>query len=505
MSEQPSPPFMITHPDVHIPFELNNAPTPGATAFSNLILLVNDYLVRQNPPLPVLPGTSPNTDSDALPEDPEGVQMNVGNALFPSENSAPSTSSSVMPGSKHNNKHQNSQNLCTICKMEEVTVSHFGVDVCTGCRAFFRRSVAQQKTYRCLNSKLCGKNNLVPNRRVCKFCRFQRCIDAGMLKSKEQLYNQKLDQTAPLTPPTPNSLDVVSRAAVSPIADSVLDHYLNFRRKVTYDRLQTYYKAAKVDEDTFVDCTATIAFNLKETQLIIDTLTRSPLFEGVAADDLRFLFGDYSVVWTVQEQIFSTLRSSGQHVRKMHNADGSVLRLNEECAFNYWRPIFLAVRDPRPVISEMVCRFLLSLATYTTLDVTKKFAEAGLSEEEVAAFTALMFTRPELLSQISRTSANLLLNRRQHLFRNLATYILSTGQKVEDRMSKVVLLMTEMQDAVRCLKHAINIIRVTTTEDSCLPKSFLSMFECGARDITTLLQSAMPMTFRGSEKQSNAA
>ncbi|KAH7708724.1 hypothetical protein AAVH_24009 [Aphelenchoides avenae] len=48
--------------------------------------------------------------------------------------------------------------VCRICRIEEATVSHFGVDVCTGCRAFFRRSVGQQKTYRCLNGKLCGRD-----------------------------------------------------------------------------------------------------------------------------------------------------------------------------------------------------------------------------------------------------------------------------------------------------------------------------------------------------------
>lgn len=47
---------------------------------------------------------------------------------------------------------------CTICRLQMSTITYFNVPVCSGCRAFFRRSVKNGKKYHCLNSRLCGKN-----------------------------------------------------------------------------------------------------------------------------------------------------------------------------------------------------------------------------------------------------------------------------------------------------------------------------------------------------------
>ena len=112
-------------------------PQTSAT-FSNLLLLANSYLNRANPKQPS--GQSIDTDESSESPDNEAEKEQV-------------------PTTSRKNLKEIPENACTICRMEEATVSHFGVDVCTGCRAFFRRSVARQKTYRCLNSKLCGKNN----------------------------------------------------------------------------------------------------------------------------------------------------------------------------------------------------------------------------------------------------------------------------------------------------------------------------------------------------------
>jgi hypothetical protein len=144
----------------------------------------------------------------------------------------------------------------------------------------------------------------------------------------------------------------------------------------------------------------------------------------------------------------------------------------------------------------MVGRFLLNLATYTTLEISRFMVSASMNEEELAAFTALLFLRPEILSAVSPESRTILSQRRHQLLRNLSNYLISTGQKVDERMSKIILLISEMQTAIRMLKHAINIIRVTTTEDSILPKSYIELFEEGAKDISSLLNTTLPVNFK---------
>jgi hypothetical protein len=292
-----------------------------------------------------------------------------------------------------------------------------------------------------------------------------------------------------------------------------MEHFLHFRRKITYDRLQTYYGKNKLDENAFIDCNHTVGLGLRESHLIVEILSRSPVFDGISAADQRILFGDYSVVWTVHEQVLSTVRNGGHLTKKIFFPDGTNLRLSEETAFKYWQPLFATIKDKRPVIIEMVGRFLLNLATYTTLEISRFMVSASMNEEELAAFTALLFLRPgkfilplkiavaivlflEILSAVSPESRTILSQRRHQLLNNLSNYLISTGQKIDERMPKIILLISEMQTAIRMLKHAINIIRVTTSEDSILPKSYIELFEEGARDISSLLNTTLPVHFK---------
>lgn len=122
-----------------LPINLDFPQTTSAT-IGNLLLLANSYLNQSNPQQLNINNNHQSIDTDDSSENAEND--------LEKELTLTKRLSTTMPN-----------NPCTICKMEESTVSHFGVEVCTGCRAFFRRSVSQQKTYRCLNSKLCGKNN----------------------------------------------------------------------------------------------------------------------------------------------------------------------------------------------------------------------------------------------------------------------------------------------------------------------------------------------------------
>jgi hypothetical protein len=44
--------------------------------------------------------------------------------------------------------------LCLVCNAEECSL-HFGVMTCAACCAFFRRSIAAKKVYKCQNGNYC--------------------------------------------------------------------------------------------------------------------------------------------------------------------------------------------------------------------------------------------------------------------------------------------------------------------------------------------------------------
>ena len=84
------------------------------SSFSNLVLLANNYLNSQNPPVRIsLDENEPGETSESSMDRDSPVKPKI-DLIHP----------------------------CTICQIEAATVSHFNVDVCTGCRAFFRRSVS---------------------------------------------------------------------------------------------------------------------------------------------------------------------------------------------------------------------------------------------------------------------------------------------------------------------------------------------------------------------------
>jgi hypothetical protein len=74
----------------------------------------------------------------------------------------------------------NQPTVCVICG-DKATGNHYGVTSCEGCKGFFKRTVQNKKVYTCRNlSKDCPIDKRHRNR--CQFCRYQKCIAAGMLK-----------------------------------------------------------------------------------------------------------------------------------------------------------------------------------------------------------------------------------------------------------------------------------------------------------------------------------
>ena len=69
--------------------------------------------------------------------------------------------------------------VCQICSDAANEYKHFGgSNICFSCKAFFRRAVRSQREKKCKQFGDC-KINFV-NRKSCHYCRFQKCLKAGM-------------------------------------------------------------------------------------------------------------------------------------------------------------------------------------------------------------------------------------------------------------------------------------------------------------------------------------
>ncbi|GMS91820.1 hypothetical protein PENTCL1PPCAC_30393, partial [Pristionchus entomophagus] len=85
--------------------------------------------------------------------------------------------------------------LCLVCRSKS-DFSHFGVDSCRACAAFFRRTASLNKTYICSKSK--EKCDVYKDGKLtCRHCRYKRCVEIGMrLRNvRTKLDTQRTDES----------------------------------------------------------------------------------------------------------------------------------------------------------------------------------------------------------------------------------------------------------------------------------------------------------------------
>merc|ERR1719264_721319 len=94
-----------------------------------------------------------------------------------------SSSAAAVKGRK-SNQQQSDHLICEVCGERAGKHSYYGGQVCPSCRAFFRRSVQSRynETFKCTKGVGDCEISLI-TRKNCQFCRYQRCIGAGMRPS----------------------------------------------------------------------------------------------------------------------------------------------------------------------------------------------------------------------------------------------------------------------------------------------------------------------------------
>ncbi|KAL3125914.1 hypothetical protein niasHT_009443 [Heterodera trifolii] len=83
---------------------------------------------------------------------------------------------------------------CQVCG-DKSTGTHYGTVSCNGCKGFFRRTILRSQKFTCRFNKQCviDKNY----RCACRFCRFQKCLSAGMKKEAIQFERDAIGSPLP--------------------------------------------------------------------------------------------------------------------------------------------------------------------------------------------------------------------------------------------------------------------------------------------------------------------
>uniref|UniRef100_A0A915DA38 Uncharacterized protein n=1 Tax=Ditylenchus dipsaci TaxID=166011 RepID=A0A915DA38_9BILA len=82
---------------------------------------------------------------------------------------------------------------CAVCG-DKSTGTHYGTVSCNGCKGFFRRTILRNQRFTCRFNKQCviDKNF----RCACRYCRFQKCLNAGMKREAIQFERDSIGSPA---------------------------------------------------------------------------------------------------------------------------------------------------------------------------------------------------------------------------------------------------------------------------------------------------------------------
>ncbi|KAI6204412.1 hypothetical protein M3Y94_00671600 [Aphelenchoides besseyi] len=352
---------------------------------------------------------------------------------------------------------------CRICRLKNSAVVYFTVPVCSGCKAFFRRTVQKATTYQCLNSRLCGKNSLVPNRRVCKKCRFDRCVQAGMLDAKVRLQNRLSDlsrEHLKSTDEPPGSSQSNSSAEDDDSID-VLREFVQIRRLILAERFRAYGQSMETRESPGGE--HDLRVNLTE-YAIFNRICRnnSKLFAEIDDSDWTSLsLFEYSLTWIVSEQIRMSSRNFGSELERLYNLDCSYTPINSAHAHTHWSFAAQFIEDPQiySVTVEYFHHVQLAMSQVP-------LAAARLDETEMAALFLLLMTRQACAEIVSEKTANFLQKLRDQTLHLLGAYL----KNDPERMGQIIFLITDFQNVCHLVKHAVRLLLIATDYQVCPPQ-----------------------------------
>ncbi|KAE9555817.1 hypothetical protein FO519_001031 [Halicephalobus sp. NKZ332] len=118
--------------------------------------------------------------------------------------------------------------LCVVC--DHIGEGwHFGAFVCRPCSAFYRRSIAESKTYKCRKNRNCVVQKTLRN--SCRACRMDKCISVGMTQKPKQ--NSNPSALSSKASPSSSMLTHSPIFISNPVQSLMLDDKFKYLKQLT--------------------------------------------------------------------------------------------------------------------------------------------------------------------------------------------------------------------------------------------------------------------------------
>ncbi|EFO92103.1 CRE-NHR-146 protein [Caenorhabditis remanei] len=380
---------------------------------------------------------------------------------------------------------------CPVCEAPS-NGFHFGIEVCSACSAFFRRTVFKNRKFRCwgepincckvVSSARTSPEFVYPYRipisagsAFCKSCRFAKCLSVGMQKEIVQKgregYGRREKMELAVVSSSQNLNNFKINRQGLPILDTIVETYKTLENvRICVHRGPNGEIFPKRSPKP-VNYKETIAVFLKEYYLVGDWLSHCfPEFAAFPVDQKDLLHRSFYLQFVVLEGGFFSCNHKRSDIRYLPSGD-YIDCVNPETY--YYDPDGLQPMTP----DEAVTMFASSFQSYRR-NVTHPMLRENADRFEFLALTGLALFDADL-ENISEETASVCRKVRQRIQKEMLKYYISTmtPEDASLRLGNLISIIPSLHRATRRFLEDIELSHVLKAYavdekfyDNCLPK-----------------------------------
>jgi hypothetical protein len=359
---------------------------------------------------------------------------------------------------------------CCVCG-DKSTGTHYGTVSCNGCKGFFRRTILRNQRFTCRFNKQCviDKNF----RCACRYCRFQKCLSAGMKREAIQFERDSIgspSKKSRSSPPMQSGTGNGSERITPPeIGSDVIDNLMDMEARVNLEMSNRYrnsvitsngnvmghhggetstplgqnnsegLSAFSQPKQGTMQCTTDDLNEISRTTLLlmVEWAKQLPPFPDLTMEDKIILLKNYAPQHLILMPAFRSPDTT--KVCLFNNTSMSQDQTNELNGFAAFKTSNITPR----VLDEIVW----------------PMRQLQMREQEFVCLKALAFLHPEAKG-LSTTSQSLIRDARNKVLKALYSFILA--QNPEDaptRYGNILLLAPALKALTQLLIENISLTR----------------------------------------------
>ncbi|CAD5221627.1 unnamed protein product [Bursaphelenchus okinawaensis] len=366
----------------------------------------------------------------------------------------------------HDYKHDpENTNCCAVCGADACGL-HFGVTACRACAAFFRRSVAMTKNYKCKLHHNCPIHK--DSRNMCRACRYKKCERLGMQKTNIQFYREPFGHRKLLKPTIKKPIPL-SHASTSTSTSNVLDRMSEGYQKYHDNQRSLFFalypETMFQDPDTVwreVPIVEHVRFERSSIPLVLAMLKEyfSP-YDKFTKDEMADVLRDFSFFFGRIDQAYWTTRYfPGIDDKRYVLHFGQYVNVDNMGRFYQ--------DDQNPKQAEL---FFMP-TTHRFVHLTLKFKKLAVDITEAAGIVGAALWREAML----HADFNISFNQLQLTMTELNNYCRKTYPDNPSRFGLLMLILRDIEELIQGLKEAVTIGRLSNDHYKKALESILMIF-----------------------------